>query len=85
MYNAFGWEPPVYAHVGLLQDSSNQKLSKRGGSDSVRSFRDAGVFPESLVNFLALLGWSHKSNNDLLRMQELIENVRRTVFWQGKS
>ena len=79
MYSAFGWEPPVYAHVGLLQDAENQKLSKRTGSDGIESFRDAGIFPEALVNFLALLGWSHKLNDDFLPLQELVKIVRRSV------
>ena len=75
MYNAFGWKPPTYAHVGLLQDGDNQKLSKRIGSDSIGSYRQSGIFPETLVNFLALLGWSHKLTSDFLRMQDLIQNV----------
>lgn len=79
MYNAFGWVPPVYAHVGLLLDAENQKLSKRAGSIGIESFRNAGIFPEALVNFLALLGWSHKLNDDFLPMQELIKIVRSSA------
>ncbi|KAL9128940.1 MAG: hypothetical protein Q9217_002494 [Psora testacea] len=86
MYGAFGWEPPVYAHVGLLQDDDGQKLSKRAGSNdiSVRSYADSGIFPEALINFVALLGWSHRSSVDLLRRQELVDNFD-LKFTKGNS
>ncbi|KAL9640827.1 MAG: hypothetical protein Q9164_000062 [Protoblastenia rupestris] len=75
MYDAFGWKPPIYAHVGLLQDSHGQKLSKRAGNNDLRigSYAESGVFPEALVNFVALLGWSHRSTVDFLRVKDLIQ------------
>jgi glutamyl-tRNA synthetase len=52
IYEALGWSPPVFAHVGLLLDKDRQKLSKRHGSIDVASFRDKmGVFPETLTNY----------------------------------
>lgn len=75
MYNAFGWEPPTFAHVGLLQDSSRQKFSKRDLALDVRSFRKDGIFPEALVNYVALYGWSHRLGNDFLSLQDLVKNV----------
>ncbi|KAL9103092.1 MAG: hypothetical protein Q9163_001832 [Psora crenata] len=86
IYDAFGWKSPVYAHVGLLQDSEGRKLSKRFGSHdlSVRFYAESGVLPEALINFVALLGWSHISTVDFLRMQDLIHNFD-LKFTKGNS
>ncbi|KAL8974778.1 MAG: hypothetical protein Q9197_000986 [Variospora fuerteventurae] len=73
LYRAFGWEPPEYAHVGLLQDSSHQKFSKRKGDLSIRRFEEQGIFPEALLNYVALYGWSHTKTNDVMSLSELIE------------
>jgi glutamyl-tRNA synthetase len=75
MYNAFGWKPPTFAHVGLLQDSSRQKFSKRDLAQDVGSFRKDGMFPEALVNYVALYGWSHRLGDDFLTLQDLVKNV----------
>ncbi len=75
MYQAFGWEPPAFAHVGLLLDKGGQKLSKRTGSIDISEFRNKGIFPETLTNFLALLGWSHMAESDVMSMKDLIRNV----------
>lgn len=75
MYQAFGWEPPAFAHVGLLLDKDRQKLSKRTGSVEISEWRRQGVFPETLTNFVALLGWSHNVGSDVMSMEDLISNV----------
>ena len=81
LYNAFQWEPPAYAHVGLLQDTKGQKLSKRNMDLDISHFRDKmEVTPETLINFVALLGWSHGQVNDQMTMKELINNVRPRHF-----
>lgn len=78
LYSAFEWEPPAFAHVGLLVDENKAKLSKRSDSGlvlDVRSLREEeGIFPEVLNNFLALLGWSNPGRNDVLEMQDLIRD-----------
>jgi len=78
LYHAFGWEPPFFAHVGLLVDENKAKLSKRSNADvalDVRSMRDElGVMPRTLVNFLALLGWSNPTENDVMDMEALARN-----------
>jgi glutamyl-tRNA synthetase len=76
MYQAFGWEPPAFAHVGLLLDKDRQKLSKRTGSIDISEWRNQGIFPETLTNFVALLGWSHNARSDIMSMEDLISNVR---------
>lgn len=75
MYKAFGWAPPTFAHVSLLTDNARQKLSKRMGSSGIGQLREDGIFPEALVNHLALLGWSHRVENDFLPMADLISFV----------
>ena len=75
MYEAFGWQPPAYAHVGLLQDNTKQKLSKRNMDGDFVAYRKDGIFPETLLNFVALLGWSHTLGSDILTLQDLIHNV----------
>lgn len=78
IYAAFGWQPPSFTHVGLLVDENKAKLSKRNTSDmalDVRSLReDYGVLPQTLNNFLALLGWSHGQKSDIMDMDELVKH-----------
>lgn len=72
MYDAFGWQPPYFAHVGLLQNEDGSKLSKRKGNVDISSFRDQGILPEALVNFVALLGWAgNTGGSEFLTMQDL--------------
>ncbi|KAI9774761.1 MAG: Glutamate--tRNA ligase mitochondrial [Geoglossum umbratile] len=75
MYEAFGWQPPAFAHVGLLQDRNGQKLSKRNFDLDLSTFRqDLGIFPEALVNYVALLGWSHNVSKDIMTLGQLVES-----------
>ncbi|KAL6249036.1 Glutamate--tRNA ligase mitochondrial [Rhinocladiella similis] len=71
LYDALGWTAPLYAHVPLLVDENKQKLSKRNFDSDIASFRDKGIFPETLVNFAALLGWSHTQKNDVMDLGQL--------------
>jgi glutamyl-tRNA synthetase len=73
MYNAFGWEPPQFAHVGLLVDEQGNKLSKRNFDTDITAFKEMEIFPETLTNFAALLGWSHRESSDVMDLQQLIE------------
>ncbi len=77
IYHAFGWKPPQFAHVGLLVDQNQAKLSKRNQDLAldVASMRHMhGVLPYSLNNFLALLGWSNPTTNDVMDREMLISN-----------
>lgn len=76
MYDAFNWDPPIYAHVGLLQDAARQKFSKRNLALDINSYRQVGIFPEALLNHVALFGWSHRLYDDQLSLQDLVQNVR---------
>ncbi|KAF2140755.1 uncharacterized protein K452DRAFT_193462, partial [Aplosporella prunicola CBS 121167] len=73
LYEAFGWEPPRYAHVGLLTDKFGNKLSKRNMDIDIASFRNKGILADSLVNFAVLLGWSSKQQNETLTLNQLAE------------
>ncbi|MEO0250760.1 MAG: glutamate--tRNA ligase [candidate division WOR-3 bacterium] len=74
MYEAFGWEAPVFAHLPvILAPDGKGKLSKRHGATSVLEFRKMGILPEALVNFLALLGWSPGGDREIISLEEMIE------------
>ena len=82
MYRAFSWEPPAFAHVGLLMDQKHQKLSKRNMDLDISAFRNKmGIFPETLTNFVALLGWSHNQHKDIMGLQQLVENVCTLIIY----
>ena len=75
VYEAFGWNPPQFAHMPVILSSDGGKLSKRKGAASVMDYKRAGFLPETLVNFLALLGWSPGLGDEREKMsrKELIE------------
>ncbi|HSQ38966.1 MAG TPA: glutamate--tRNA ligase, partial [Anaerolineales bacterium] len=75
MYEAFGWEPPIYAHVPLVLGTDGKKLGKRHGAVSIDEFRRQGYLPEAVFNFLALLGWAPGSGEEqeIFTREELIE------------
>ena len=58
VYQAFGWTPPHFAHLSTILGADRTRLSKRHGAASLENFRDLGILPEALTNYLALLGWS---------------------------
>lgn len=86
LYDAFGWEAPEFAHLPLIMKPVGKgKLSKRDGEKGgfpvfplswkeSEGYREAGYFPEAVVNFLALLGWNPGTEQEIFSMQELIEN-----------
>ena len=74
LYDAFGWELPVYAHLPLiLAPSGKGKLSKRHGGVEVRDFRRQGYLPEAMVNYLARLGWSYDDKTEIFSREELVQ------------
>ncbi|HZS29646.1 MAG TPA: glutamate--tRNA ligase [Gaiellaceae bacterium] len=70
---AVGADVPVYAHAPMLFGTDGKKLSKRHGAQAVEEFREAGYLPETMLNFLALLGWAPDGETTLMRQDELIE------------
>lgn len=74
MYDAFGWERPTYIHLPPIMKDAQHKLSKRNGDASYEDFVKKGYIKEAIVNYIALLGWSPKSNVEKMSLSELIEN-----------
>jgi glutamyl-tRNA synthetase len=82
IYDAFGWTPPIYAHLPVILDPSGRgKMSKRkkrapDGKEllvSIHEFRTAGYLPEAMFNFLALVGWAYDDKTDILTPQQIID------------
>ena len=74
MYDAFGWERPVYIHLPPIMKDAQHKLSKRNGDASYEDFVKKGFVKESIINYIALLGWSPKSNVEKMSLTELKEH-----------
>lgn len=74
LYEAFGWEVPVYVHLPLITDENHKKLSKRSGHSSFEDLVEQGFLPEAIVNYIALLGWSPEDNREIFTMEELIRD-----------
>jgi nondiscriminating glutamyl-tRNA synthetase len=74
IYEAFSAEIPEFAHVSMILGPDGKKLSKRHGATSVEEFIKKGILPEALVNYLALLGWSHPEGKEIMDIEEIIFN-----------
>ena len=72
LYEAFGWEVPVYVHCPLITDEEHKKLSKRCGHSSFEDLLEQGFLPEAIINFVALLGWSPEEDREIYSLEELI-------------
>lgn len=72
LFRAMGWEPPTFAHLGMILGADGKKLSKRHGAAGVEEFQAQGFLPEALVNFLALLGWSPGEDKERMTLPEMI-------------
>ncbi len=91
LYHAFGWDLPQFAHVPLILGEDKKRLSKRFGATAVSEYFNSGILPESLVNYLALLGWYPGEDQEIMTQDELIElfsfggiSRKSAVFDQAK-
>ena len=73
LYEAFGWEVPVYVHCPLITDEEHHKLSKRCGHSSYEDLIEQGFLNDAVVNFVALLGWSPVDNREIFSLEELVK------------
>jgi glutamyl-tRNA synthetase len=73
LYRALGAPPPVYAHLPMVLGTDKKRLSKRHGAVSVEEFRDRGIVPEAMRNYLALVGWSYDASTTFMTTAELVE------------
>lgn len=74
LYEAFGWEVPVYVHCPLITNEEHKKLSKRSGHASYEDLIEQGFLSEAVVNYVALLGWSPEDNREIFSLKELVES-----------
>ncbi|HVS05585.1 MAG TPA: glutamate--tRNA ligase [Candidatus Dormibacteraeota bacterium] len=73
LFQAFNWLPPAFAHLPLVLGSDKKPLAKRHGAKDVLEYREAGYLPEAVDNFIAFLGWSPGTDQDIFTMDELIQ------------
>ena len=73
LYEAFGWEVPVYVHCPLITDENHHKLSKRSGHSSFEDLLEQGFLSEAVVNYVALLGWSPEDNREIFSLEEMVK------------
>ena len=73
LYTAFGWEPPKFFHMPLLRNSDKSKISKRKNPVSINYYRDTGILPQALLNFLGTMGWSFGGDREKFSLAEMIE------------
>lgn len=73
LYSAFGWQPPQFVHLPVLVGSDRAKLSKRHGAKGALEFKEEGYLQEAILNFLALLGWSHPEGKEIFSLDEMIK------------
>jgi len=73
LYKAFGWEAPKFAHLPLLLNPDKSKLSKRQGDVAVEDYLKKGYLPEALLNFILLLGWNPKTEEEIFSLEEMIK------------
>lgn len=91
LYRFFGWTPPRFAHLPLLLNPDRSKMSKRSGDVAVEAYREKGILPEALLNFVALLGWHPQDEREFFSLDELVTefsldrvNKAGAVFDQAK-
>lgn len=73
LYQAFGWDLPTYIHCSPVMKNATEKLSKRNGDASFEELAQKGYLPEAIVNYIALLGWSPKGEQEIFSLEELVQ------------
>ena len=91
IYKALGFTEPIFAHLPMILGHDKKRLSKRHDAPGVQNFRDDGYFPESLLNYLALLGWNPGTEKEVFSLGELVENFdlsqvqKKGAVWDEKK
>ena len=73
IYNFFNWEKPYFIHTPIIRNPDKSKLSKRQGHTNVSWYQEQGYLPEAILNYLALMGWSHPEGKEIFSMEEFIK------------
>ena len=91
LYESFGWEPPKFAHLPVILGADKTKLSKRHGAKSALDYRDEGYLKETILNYMALLGWNPGGDKEQLSLLEMVKlfkiediNSANPIFDQAK-
>ena len=71
LYESFGWQPPIYVHLPVVMRDATRKLSKRYGDPSFEDLMEQGYLKDAVINFIALLGWSPRSEREFFSLEEL--------------
>lgn len=82
---ALGFPTPLYAHLPLILDSNHKKLSKRTGAKALTEYRDAGILPEAMLNYLAFLGWNPGDEREYMTKEELVEAFDLSRVQKGSA
>ena len=91
LYKSLDLSPPIFAHLPMILGPDKKRLSKRHGAPGVQSFADQGYFPDSILNYLALLGWNPKSEKEVMLKDELINGFsfqqvqKKGAVWDDKK
>ncbi|AHI53379.1 glutamate--tRNA ligase [Spiroplasma culicicola] len=87
IYEAFGWDEPAFCHLTLIVDDTKKKLSKRSGNAVffISQYREQGYLPEALFNYIALLGWSPKVEQEIFTIEQFIEMFDEKRFSKSPS
>ena len=91
LYESLDLSPPIFAHLPMILGPDKKRLSKRHGAPGVQSFADQGYFPDSILNYLALLGWNPKSEKEVMLTDELINGFsfqqvqKKGAVWDDKK
>lgn len=75
LYDYFGWQKPLFFHTPVLRNPDKSKLSKRQGHTNVEWYKEEGFLPEAILNYLALMGWSHPEEKEKFDLKEFIQHV----------
>jgi len=73
LYQYFGWEPPQVIHLPLLRNEDSSKLSKRKNPTSILFYKESGILPEALINFLGLMAYSMPDGKEIFSLEEMVE------------
>ncbi len=74
LYQSFGWELPVFAHLPIIRNKDHSKMSKRKNDVSILSHRDRGYLPEAMNNFMCLMGWSHPEKKEIFPLSDFVKH-----------
>jgi glutamyl-tRNA synthetase len=85
MYQALGAAMPLFAHLPLILGPDRTRLSKRHGATSVEAYREQGILPEALINFLALLGWAPPSGKEIVPLEEMVKSFELTAVAKSNA